>query len=233
MHGSIPRLDVAAPCSSFRVSEFLARLESCVVLALSRTSPRCRSRTMRSCLVAKHVQTGFLRSIGRMLGDCVTRDCYRTRLVRHACALEGLPSHLPWPSLQGLLPVLWPSSETSLCAEQLSAPLGSELAQHSRLEAPGGFTLFAATFAAEFPAEAVAVAEAATVTAGNCSNSQKYSIGYAPKPKLQAEVMVWILAAISPSQQLSFRLTVAWLCVKLLDPISALLLCLSPLSPLR
>ena len=114
MHGSIPRLDVAAPCSSFRVSEFLARLESCVVLALSRTSPRCRSRTMRSCLVAKHVQTGFLRSIGRMLGDCVTRDSYRTRLVRHACALEGLPSHLPWPSLQGLLPVLWPSSETSL-----------------------------------------------------------------------------------------------------------------------
>ena len=33
-----------------------------------------------------------------------------------------------------------------------------------------------------------------------------------PNPELraQAEVMVWILAAISPSQQLSFRLTAAW-----------------------
>ncbi|CAE7615871.1 POLR1B [Symbiodinium sp. CCMP2456] len=63
-------------------------------------------------------------------------------------------------------------------ASPVAIPSGSS----ARVVAPGGFTLFAATFAAEFAAEAVAVAE--------------------------AEVIVWILAAISPSQQLSFRLTV-------------------------
>eukprot|EP00439_Symbiodinium_sp_Y106_P056638 s1806_g7.t4 len=63
-----------------------------------------------------------------------------------------------------------------------ASPVAIPSGASARVVAPGGFTLFAATFAAEFPAEAVAVAE--------------------------AEVMVWILAAISPSQQLSFRLTV-------------------------
>ncbi|CAE6925445.1 POLR1B [Symbiodinium natans] len=63
-------------------------------------------------------------------------------------------------------------------ASPVAVPSGAS----ARVAAPGGFTLFAATFAAEFPSQAVAVSE--------------------------AEVMVWILAAISPSQQLSFRLTV-------------------------
>ncbi|CAE7320313.1 POLR1B [Symbiodinium sp. KB8] len=63
-----------------------------------------------------------------------------------------------------------------------ASPVAIPSGASARVVAPGGFTLFAATFAAEFPAEAVAIAE--------------------------AEVMVWILAAISPSQQLSFRLTV-------------------------
>ncbi|CAE7193248.1 POLR1B, partial [Symbiodinium necroappetens] len=63
-----------------------------------------------------------------------------------------------------------------------ASPVAIPSGASARVVAPGGFTLFAATFAAEFSAEAVAIAE--------------------------AEVMVWILAAISPSQQLSFRLTV-------------------------
>ena len=149
--------------------------------------------------------------------------------MRHGWALEGLPSHPPWPSLQGLLPVSWPSS-------QISCPCSSSTRLYwfgaGTLEAPGGFTLFAATFAAEFPAEAVAIAEVVR-TGGSSSSSESptHSIRCTPKPKPAGGG-----DGLDSGRHLSFTATLlsshGRLAIRFRTHISALH-CISPLSRLR